>query len=109
MPDAVVVPAEFGGERADPEEPEDPPQQPPVAETHEPTPGGHPEKRETSRRPLEQDRPEIEMIARDVRATLARLKGSLPAGTNVQYFYDQSDLVQEAVYLREVELTLEVG
>lgn len=36
-------------------------------------------------------------IARDVRETLARLKGSLPAGTKVQYFYDQSDLVQEAV------------
>ena len=36
-------------------------------------------------------------IARDVRATLARLKGSLPAGTKVEYFYDQADLVQEAV------------
>ncbi|WP_309712870.1 efflux RND transporter permease subunit [Armatimonas sp.] len=36
-------------------------------------------------------------IARDVRATLLRLRGSLPAGTKVEYFYDQADLVQEAV------------
>lgn len=36
-------------------------------------------------------------IAHEVRATLARLNASLPAGTKVQYFYDQADLVQEAV------------
>ena len=36
-------------------------------------------------------------IARDVRETLKRLEGSHPAGTKVEYFYDQADLVQEAV------------
>lgn len=36
-------------------------------------------------------------IARDVRETLKRLERSHPSGTRVAYFYDQADLVQEAV------------
>ncbi|MBB6054064.1 efflux RND transporter permease subunit [Armatimonas rosea] len=36
-------------------------------------------------------------IAGDVRATLSRLQASYPAGAKIQYFYDQADLVQEAV------------
>ena len=36
-------------------------------------------------------------IAQDVRETLQRLDQSLPAGTQVRYFYDQSDLVRESV------------